>query len=82
MQPGIDYDPFRVTLSLLIAFSASAAALWTAFRLRQQAPYVRLIRAGAAVFMGAAIVGMHYTGMAAATFAEGSFCGAVGTGLR
>jgi diguanylate cyclase (GGDEF)-like protein len=82
MQPGIEYDPARFALSLLIAFSASAAALWIAFRLRQQTPYVWLFRAGAAVFMGMAIVGMHYTGMSAATFADGSFCGAIGNGLR
>ncbi|MEB0091318.1 EAL domain-containing protein [Pseudomonas sp. CCI4.2] len=82
MQPGIAYDPIRVALSLLIAFSASAAALWTAFRLRQEKPYVRLVRAVASVFMGAAIAGMHYTGMAAAMFADGSFCGSVGSGLR
>ncbi|MDB6051781.1 MAG: diguanylate cyclase/phosphodiesterase [Pseudomonas sp.] len=81
MQPAIEYDPIRLALSLLIAFSASAAALWVAFRLRQQTPYVRLFRAGAAVFMGMAIAGMHYTGMSAAVFADGSFCGAVGTGL-
>lgn len=31
--------------------------------------------------MGIAIAGMHYTSMAAANFAEGSFCGAVGSGL-
>jgi diguanylate cyclase (GGDEF)-like protein len=30
--------------------------------------------------MGLAIVGMHYTGMAAARFPEGSICGAVGSG--
>ena len=82
MQPGIDYDPTLFVGSLLIAVSASAAALWIAFRLRRQTPYVRLARGGAAVFMGMAIVGMHYTGMAAAGFADGSFCGAVGSGLR
>lgn len=32
--------------------------------------------------MGIAIVGMHYTGMAAARFADGSFCGALGNGLN
>ena len=32
--------------------------------------------------MGMAIVGMHYTGMAAANFPEGSFCGALANGLR
>ncbi|WP_297842470.1 EAL domain-containing protein [Pseudomonas sp.] len=82
MQPGIEYEPARFALSLLIAFSASAAALWIAFRLRQQTPHVRLFRAGAAVFMGMAIAGMHYTAMSAATFADGSFCGAIGNGLR
>jgi diguanylate cyclase (GGDEF)-like protein len=73
MTPGIDYDP-----SL---FGASAAALWIAFRLRQNTPYVRFARGGAAVIMGIAIVGMHYTGMAAARFADGSFCGAALNGL-
>ncbi|RWU17049.1 histidine kinase [Pseudomonas alkylphenolica] len=81
MQPGIDYDPALFILSLLIAVGASAAALWIAFRLRQQTLYVRQIRGGAAVVMGVAIVGMHYTGMAAANFPEGSFCGALSTGL-
>ena len=81
MQPGIDYDPGLFGLSLIVAVSASGAALWIAFRLRHGAPRVHLIRAGAAVIMGLAIVGMHYTGMAAAGFAEGSFCGALGDGL-
>ncbi|SDU34277.1 MULTISPECIES: putative bifunctional diguanylate cyclase/phosphodiesterase [Pseudomonas fluorescens group] len=82
MAPGIDYDPTLFSASLLIAVGASAAALWIAFRLRQQSPYVRLIRAGAAVIMGVAIVGMHYTGMAAAQFPDGSFCGATLNGLK
>ena len=82
MQPGIDYDPAWFGASLVIAVSASAAALWIAFRLRQHTPYVRLARGAAAIVMGFAIVGMHYTGMAAANFAEGSFCGALTVGLR
>ena len=81
MQPGIDYDPALFGLSLVIAVGASAAALSIAFRLRRQAPYVRLMRGGAAVIMGLAIVGMHYTGMAAANFPIGSFCGAAIEGL-
>ncbi|MCO7580281.1 MULTISPECIES: putative bifunctional diguanylate cyclase/phosphodiesterase [Pseudomonas] len=81
MQPGIDYDPSLFSASLLIAFGASLAALWIAFRLRQNTPHVRLARIGAAIVMGFAIVGMHYTGMAAARFADGSFCGALGSGL-
>ncbi|WP_460414942.1 putative bifunctional diguanylate cyclase/phosphodiesterase [Pseudomonas sp. microsymbiont 2] len=81
MQPGIDYDPALFGASLAIAVGASAAALWIAFRLRRHTPYVRHIRGVAAVVMGFAIVGMHYTGMAAANFPEGSFCGALVGGL-
>ncbi|CRN08169.1 diguanylate cyclase (GGDEF)-like protein [Pseudomonas sp. URMO17WK12:I10] len=82
MTLGIDYDPSLFMASLLIAVGASAAALWTAFRLRRQTPYVRQIRGLAAVLMGIAIVGMHYTGMAAAGFPQGSFCGALPDGLE
>ncbi|MBF8726001.1 putative bifunctional diguanylate cyclase/phosphodiesterase [Pseudomonas putida] len=82
MTPGIDYDPSLFLASLLIAEGASAAALWIAFRLRRQTPYVRQIRGLAAVLMGIAIVGMHYTGMAAAGFPKGSFCGALPDGLE
>ncbi|OOV92315.1 MULTISPECIES: putative bifunctional diguanylate cyclase/phosphodiesterase [Pseudomonas] len=81
MTPGIDYDPTLFGASLMIAVVASGAALWIAFNLRRNTPYVRLARGGAAVVMGVAIVGMHYTGMAAARFADGSFCGAALTGL-
>ncbi|QUW64789.1 EAL domain-containing protein [Pseudomonas synxantha] len=81
MTPGIDYDPTLFGASLLIAVMASGAALWIAFNLRRNTPYVRLARGAAAVVMGVAIVGMHYTGMAAAQFADDSFCGAALTGL-
>ena len=81
MQPGIDYDPTLVALSLVIAVGASAAALSIAFRLRRHTPYVHLVRAGASIIMGLAIVGMHYTGMAAANYPIGSFCGAAIDGL-
>jgi PAS domain S-box-containing protein len=73
--PGIRYDWLWVALSVAIAVSASYAALWLLFALRgSDYPRVRLARAGAAVVMGLAICGMHYTGMAAAHFAPGSFC--------
>lgn len=81
MTPGIDYDPTLFGLSLLIAVVASGAALLIAFNLRRNTPYVRLARGGAAVVMGFAIVGMHYTGMAAAGFADESYCAAVLDGL-
>jgi diguanylate cyclase (GGDEF)-like protein len=82
MQPGIDYDPGLFGLSLVIAVTASAAALSIAVRLRKETPYVRLARGGAAVVMGFAILGMHYTAMTAANFPVGSFCGALPTGLH
>lgn len=82
MQPGIDYDPTLFGLSLVIAVTASAAALSIAVRLRKETPYVRLARSGAAVIMGFAILGMHYTAMTAANFPAGSFCGAMPGGLH
>ncbi|KFX27685.1 putative bifunctional diguanylate cyclase/phosphodiesterase [Ralstonia solanacearum] len=81
MAPGIRYDPVLFALSVVIAVLASGAALWIAFRLRRQSRRVRAMRAGAAVVMGLAIVGMHYTGMAAAGFPLGSFCGAARGGV-
>ncbi len=79
MMPGIDYDPVWFTLSILIAIVASGAALWIAFQLRRghRRHGLRLL---AALVMGVAIVGMHYTGMAAAQFPEGSWCGAARDG--
>jgi len=81
MVPGIDYDPTLFALSVLIAVAASGAALWIAFQLRKQSAHVWRLRAGAAVIMGVAIAGMHYTGMAAARFPLGSICGASGDGI-
>ncbi|CAJ0692716.1 putative signaling protein [Ralstonia edaphis] len=80
MNPGIQYDPARFGLSIVIAVLASGVALWIAFRLRRQSRRVRALRAGSAVVMGVAIVGMHYTGMSAASFPFGSVCGAAHTG--
>ena len=73
--PGISYDPLLVAASVGIAVAASFAALWLTFNLRSGAH--RLIwaaRLGAAVIMGLAIAGMHYTAMSAAHFQPGSFC--------
>lgn len=80
MQPGIDYHPGWFTLSIAIAVAASGAALWIAFHLRSGGRRKYLLRALAAVVMGFAIVGMHYTGMAAAQFPADSWCGAARDG--
>jgi PAS domain S-box-containing protein len=63
MPADLRYDRVLVALSVLIAIGASIAALWLA--LRTTLAWQRLL---AAVVMGSAISGMHYTGMAAATF--------------
>ncbi|GLR08216.1 bifunctional diguanylate cyclase/phosphodiesterase [Mixta theicola] len=67
-EPGIIWNWRWVALSVVIALLASGTALWLAFRLRKGAGRLALLRAGAAVVMGFAIAGMHYTGMAAASF--------------
>ncbi|MFM0140696.1 diguanylate cyclase domain-containing protein, partial [Caballeronia grimmiae] len=80
MAPAIYYDPFLFAASVVIAIAASGAALWIAFRLRGEGGHTRKLRLGAALVMGTAIVGMHYTGMFAAQFPVGSICGAARDG--
>ncbi len=63
MPADIRYDPVLVAISVLIAIGASIVALWLAFRTTVSWRGVL-----AAIAMGSAISGMHYTGMAAATF--------------
>src|SRR5712691_6323200 len=57
------YDCIYVALSIVIAIGASTAALWLAFRTTDLGQKVV-----AAVVMGLAISGMHYTAMRAAIF--------------
>lgn len=68
MHPAIQYQPGWFVTSLLIAYLASVAALWAAFKLRGDGRKVWLQRVAAAAIMGMAIAGMHYVGMAAAQF--------------
>jgi len=64
----LGYDWLFVALSVAIAIGASTAALWLAFQTTDL--WQKLI---AALVMGVAISGMHYTGMRAAIFtAHGS----------
>jgi diguanylate cyclase (GGDEF)-like protein len=82
MLPLIHYVPSLFILSIVIAILASGAALFIAFHLRQARSRVYRYRAVAGVVMGLAIVGMHYTGMAAAKFSLGSICGAARGGVN
>ncbi|MBF6175105.1 MHYT domain-containing protein [Nocardia blacklockiae] len=55
---AVHYDPWIVVLSLVIAVVAATAALWFALHVRGLAA-----TGGAALIMGLAVCGMHYTGM-------------------
>jgi diguanylate cyclase (GGDEF)-like protein len=78
MAPGIVWDPWLVGLSALVALVASAAALLIFQELRRRQRHQRPYQALAALVMGAAIAGMHYTGMAAAGVPEGTVCSSAG----
>ena len=68
--PGhIRYRPALVAASAAIAVAASLAALHLFLRFRaDESPRARRMKGWAAVAMGLAIAGMHYTAMAAARF--------------
>jgi diguanylate cyclase len=67
----IVWDPRLVITSILIAITASLAALLLAFYFQQSPVRVfRWSKLWAATVMGMAIVGMHYTAMAAASFRQ------------
>jgi diguanylate cyclase (GGDEF)-like protein len=75
MAPGIVWDAALVAASALIAVAASAAALLIFFWLRKVHPNrSRPYQVTAALVMGIAICGMHYTGMAAASFPADAVC--------
>ncbi|HEU5028947.1 MAG TPA: MHYT domain-containing protein [Spirillospora sp.] len=60
MSGDIGYRPALVALSVVIAVVAATAALWFCVRVRGLGA-----TCGAALIMGVAVTGMHYTGMAA-----------------
>jgi NO-binding membrane sensor protein with MHYT domain len=75
MDGSLRYIPGVFFLSVAIAIVASAAALWVAFTLANYNNKRRnLFQIGAALIMGAAICGMHYTGMAATVFIPYANC--------
>jgi PAS domain S-box-containing protein len=69
MRATVSYRPSLVVLSVAIAIAASLAALWLFLRFRREDTRLApLLKRGAALVMGVAISGMHYTAMAAAEF--------------
>jgi diguanylate cyclase (GGDEF)-like protein len=73
-HPHATYDPLLFAASVAIAIAAAIAALWIAFTLRGDTEWTRYAKLGSAVVMGLAITGMHYTGMAAASFSAETIC--------
>jgi NO-binding membrane sensor protein with MHYT domain len=66
MKGKIWYDPTLFSLSVVVAIVVSVVALWLAFHLRSQSGGIgTLQKFVSALVMGVAVVGMHFTGMAA-----------------
>jgi two-component system sensor histidine kinase/response regulator len=63
------YSPAIVALSVVLAFVISLVALWLTFHCRGETTFWGWRKIISALVMGAAIPVMHYTGMAAASFA-------------
>ena len=67
MAPLLRYDPWMFALSILVAVVLAVLSLWVRFGVRQHFSKGQALSL-AALVMGLAISGMHYTGMAAARF--------------
>jgi PAS domain S-box-containing protein len=67
-QAMMVWNTLIIVLSVVVAIVVSLVALWLAFRFRDDRRDVAPLKVASAAVMGIAIVGMHYTGMAAATF--------------
>ena len=75
MDADLRYIPGIFFLSAAIAVAASGAALWIVFTLiRYKGTHVFLMKFMAALIMGAAICGMHYTGVSATVFIPFAQC--------
>ncbi len=67
------YSLAIVVLSVVLAFMISLVALWLTFHFRGETSSLGWWKTVSALVMGAAISGMHYTGMAAASFTPSHF---------
>lgn len=73
LSPGLGYDPLLVGASVAVAVGASWAALAISRTLQAvEGTEAVIFQFVAALIMAAAICGMHYTGMAAVSFAPSS----------
>lgn len=78
---AISYNPWLAALSILIAIAASLIALWIGFYSKYAKKIDLELKVFFSLLMGVAIFGMHFVGMAAASFTfietNGPFANAV-----
>ena len=75
MDASLRYIPSIFILSVGVAVAAAGAALWISFALaRHDGKYKYAYRVMAALIMGVAVCGMHYTGMMAAVIQPYANC--------
>lgn len=74
MDADTYYKPDLFALSIVIAMTASGAALWIMHRVQRLRRYQLLAQLAAALIMGVAVCGMHYTGMMATVFVPYADC--------
>lgn len=68
MPAALSYDPLIFSISIVIAVVVSVVALWMMSRINLKTGQAFRLKVAAALIMGFAICGMHYTGMAAAIY--------------
>lgn len=64
----IYYDPFLVVFSILIGISGSGLSFWLTFKYKKAVQHKQFLKIAVSFMIALSIVGMHYTGMAAASF--------------
>ena len=83
MNAVMRYDPLLFTVSVIVAVVLAITALYTNFLVSRKSgrAHRHWMKVGAALVMGCAVAGMHYTGMAASYVFPGHHPHAVGVGL-
>jgi len=83
MDAVMRYDPVLFVVSVIVAVVLAITALYTKFLVSTKSgrAYRHWMKVGAALVMGCAVAGMHYTGMAASYVFPGHGPHVVGAGL-
>ena len=68
MDADIHWNAGIIAAAAIIAAVAATAAYWILFRFLALYPHIEVFRFASAVIAAVAVNGMHYTGMAAATY--------------